>query len=132
MGMTTRGAAFTVVPNTLGISAAPVAGLPPAGAVCDPKIMNCLPAQALNMEFTRAKGFYPNFFTVKKGIPVELTVDAKAPLGGCMSVLLVPDYNVSARMELGKNIMKFTPTKAGVSYLTCSMGSIMGQFTVVE
>lgn len=131
MGMTTRGAAFTVVLNTLGLSAT-TPGLPQIGAVCDPKVMNCLPAQTLNMEVTREAGFYPNAFTVKKDIPVELTIDAKTPLGGCMSVLLIPDYNVSKAVSLGKNVMKFTPTKTGTSYLTCSMGSIMGQFTIVE
>ena len=84
------------------------------------------------MEVTRERGFYPNSFTVKKDIPVELTIDAKTPLGGCMSVLVIPDYNVSARIVLGKNVMKFTPTKTGVSYLTCSMGSVMGQFNIIN
>ncbi len=132
MGMTTRGAVFVVVPNTLGISVATGNGLSQTGAVCDPKIMNCLPAQTLTMEVTWEKGFFPNSFTVKKDIPVELTIDAKTPLGGCMSVMVIPDYNVTQQIKLGKNVMKFTPTKTGVSYLTCSMGSIMGQFTVIN
>lgn len=130
MGMTTRGAAFNVILNTEGI-------------VGDPNIIqeevrqpepevNDGPVQKLAMEVSRERGFYPNNFTVKKNIPVELTIDAKVPLGGCMSVMVIPKYDVAVPMRLGENKLKFTPTETGTVYATCSMGSKMARFAVTD
>lgn len=136
MGMTTWGAAFEVVPNTLGVKSAEVKDSASL-STCNPEIANCdVPnlntAQKLNMEVSRENGFYPNVFTVKKNIPVELEIDAKLQLGGCMSTMVIPDYNVAHYLKLGKSILKFTPTKTGVVTFTCSMGSPLGQFIVTD
>lgn len=137
MGMTTRNSEFTIIPNTLGIVAAPTAEIIPSQAEnisseCNPEIANCLPSQKLSMEISRERGVYPRNFTVKKGVPVELTIDDQVPLGGCMSVMVIPEYNVATPMNLGENKLTFTPTKTGVVAMTCSMGSRMAQFTVVD
>lgn len=135
MAMTTRGSAFTVVPNTQGIQGQPSSGAAPVdtgSSDCNPDIQNCVPAQKLSMTVTREQGFYPREFTVKKGTPVELIVDAKVPLGGCMSVLMIPQYDVTQQMKLGENKLAFTPTKTGVVPVACSMGSKMAQITVVN
>ncbi len=87
--------------------------------------------QRLQMEVSRERGFFPNSFTVKKGIPVELEIDAKIQLGGCMGTLIIPKYNVAHAIPLGRSTLRFTPTKAGVVPFTCSMGSKMGEFVVV-
>lgn len=137
MGMTTRGAAFTVVANQGG---APTRSSPsptpaptqPSTPACDPNVQQCLPAQKLSMEVSREKGFYPNSFTVKKGTPVELTIDTKIRLGGCMGTLVVPEYNVAQALPIGKTTLTFTPTKTGVVPFTCSMGNRLGEFTVVN
>lgn len=84
------------------------------------------------MEISREKGIYPNSFTVKKDVPVELTIDTKVALGGCMSVFVIPKYNVTIPMKLGENKVKFTPTETGTVAMTCSMGSKMAQFNVVN
>lgn len=133
MGMTTRGSKFTVVPNTSGIVpalSAPVLNKNPTE--CNPEIMNCIEAQKLNMEVSRELGFYPRSFTVKKGVPVELTIDDQIPLGGCMSVMVIPEYNVTIPLKVGQNKVKFIPNKAGTTYATCSMGSRMAQFVVTD
>lgn len=130
MGMTTRGSAFNVVPNTEGIvgttieeSAKEDASVPD---ISDPN------AQKLAMEISRENGIYPNSFTIKKDVPVELTIDTQVPLGGCMSVFVIPKYNVTIPMKLGENKVKFTPTETGTIAMTCSMGSRMAQFTVTN
>ena len=129
MGMTTRGAAFVVVPNPQGTTvAAALAQAKSAG--CDPKITNCASSQKLFMEVSRTRGFYPNTFTVQRGLPVELEVDVQIPLGGCMGTLVVPDYNVAQRLTFGKNTLTFTPTKAGTIPFTCAMGSKIGEIVV--
>ena len=61
---------------------------------------------------------------------VELEIDTKVPLRGCMSTLVIPDYDLVQPLSLGKNIVRFTPTKAGPVSLTCGMGAEMGKILV--
>lgn len=135
MGMTTRGAKFTVLPGTGDTASAAAPGESPLDAsssACDPAIQNCVPAQTLTMEISEERGFYPNSFTVKKGVPVEVTIDNKVQLGGCMNVMVIPQYEVTLPLRLGKNTLAFTPTQTGTTYATCSMGSKMVQFNVID
>ena len=76
--------------------------------------------------------YTPNSFTVKKDVPVELEIDTKLVIRGCMSTMVLPDYNVAHLLTMGKTTLKFTPTKTGVTPFTCSMGSKQGEFIVVE
>jgi sulfite exporter TauE/SafE/copper chaperone CopZ len=133
MGMTTSGAQFTVVPrNPNSPPPATVAGnaddseIPPAAG------LPVIPSQKLSMQVTYDQGFYPRSFTVKKGVPIELTVNDKVPLGGCMSVMVIPKYEVTVPFHLGENKVSFTPTEAGTVYGTCSMGSRMVRFDVID
>src|SRR3989344_801414 len=128
MGMTTRGSAFEVVPNIEGIVPATDSGTS-FDLNSEQQILNG-PFQKVSLEMSRERGVYPNSFKIKKNIPVQLTIDAKVPLGGCMSVMVIPEYAVTLPMKLGENKTVFTPTKAGTIYLTCSMGSKMAQFVV--
>ncbi len=91
------------------------------------------PVQKLSMEVSKERGFYPNTFTIKKNVPVELEIDTKVPLRGCMSVMLIPEYNIAHSLTtIGKSILKFTPTKEENLPFTCSMGSRLGYFNVVS
>ncbi|MBS3136336.1 sulfite exporter TauE/SafE family protein [Candidatus Woesearchaeota archaeon] len=107
MGMTTSGAAFNVVPGedkkSQNSNAAPAQGT----SACNANLMDCA-VQKLSMEISREKGFYPNSFTVKKGIPVELEIDTKITMGGCMSTLVIPEYDVAHYLATGKTTLKFT------------------------
>jgi plastocyanin domain-containing protein len=135
MGMMSRGSGFTVVSNTTGAVAATDVGNLEVIPECDPNLTTCLPkpeAQKFALTVTNEQGFYPNTFTVKKGVPVEVDIDAKVPLGGCMSVMVVAPYDVTLPLKLGKNTLAFTPTKTGTVYATCSMGIEMLQFNVVD
>ncbi len=80
----------------------------------------------------KIRGVYPKSLAVKKGIPVDLTIDNKVPLGGCMSVWIIPKYNVTIPMKVGTLKTNFTPTETGTIALTCSMGSLMAQFSVIN
>ncbi len=156
MGMTTYGAAFEVVENPAGVKAAALAGNPEGaagtgegaegdgdqngaaapgglgetGSECNPEVMNCN-LQKIFMEVSREKGFYPRTHVVKKGIPVEMEVDTKLRLGGCMSTMVIPEYGVAHLLEMGKTTLRFTPEKAGTFPFTCSMGSKQGEFIVI-
>lgn len=131
MGMTDSRAKFIVIenPNTQELKKNPE----PAGAPsCDPKISNCVSLQKIKMEISRERGFYPNILTVKKGIPVEWDIDTQVPMGGCMGVLVIPEYNIAHRLALGETRLQFTPNKTGVYPFTCSMGAKLGEITVIN
>ena len=129
MGMTTPGAAFTVVANTQGIQGGELKQAQEEQS-CNANVMNCN-AQKRQMQITREKGFYPNYFEVEVGSPVELEIDAKVVPGGCMGTMVVPDYDVTHVIKQGKTTLKFTPTKPGIVDVTCSMGSKQAQFKVI-
>lgn len=136
MGMTTRNSAFTVIPNTAGIIPAEkeAENLPKdiLSEKCNPQFANCIEPQKVSMEISAERGFYPNTFTVKKGILVELTVDDQVPLGGCMGVMTIPKYEVAKFLQLGKNTLAFIPTETGIVPIACSSGMVMGQFNVID
>ena len=132
MGMMTRGSEFVVVPNTEGIVGANIEAVQKTKTpVCDPEIASCL-IQKLAIEVSRERGISPSSLTVKKGVPVELTIDNKVPLGGCMSVWVIPKYDVTIPMEVGVVKTTFTPTETGTTYITCSMGSKMAEIIVKD
>jgi len=135
MGMTTRGSAFTVVENTQGIQPAKTSGAVSGANTttgCNSEIMNCVEAQKISLEVSRERGVYPQLLTVKKNVPVELTVNSQVPLGGCMSVWVIPKYNVTIPMKVGTTTANFTPTETGTLDIACSMGSRMAQIQVTE
>ena len=133
MGMMTRGASFTVVPNTSGTVATADAQTSADSSACDPTRATCVQAQQVSMEVSRERGFYPQMITVKNNIPVELTVDDKVNVGGCMGVMTIPEYGVSQLLAVGgKNVLKFTPTHTGIVRVVCPMGALQTSFNVVD
>jgi uncharacterized protein len=133
MGMTTRGAAITVVANTDATASATPLNYTPASPV---PTTSSAPAaasgevQKLNMTVTYEQGFYPNTFKVKKGIPVILEIDVQADVSGCMDTVVGSDYDIGQRLKMGKNQIKFTPTKTGELNLTCPMGVPVADITI--
>ncbi len=133
MGMMTKGSEFNVIQNSAGIIGAQVENSPNStGSVCDATTGACANAQKLHIEVSAEKGVYPSTFTAKKGVPVELTIDDKTPLSGCMSIWVIPKYGITIPMNgtITKNI--FVPTETGVVNITCSMGTILARINVTN
>jgi uncharacterized protein len=124
MGMAGPGA-FEVVPNTQGIQGASLEAAEEVPECADCEI------QKVQMEISREKGFYPNVFDVQQDVPVELEIDAKLQLGGCMGTMVIPKYGVTHVIPVGKSTLRFTPTEPGIVDVTCSMGSKQAQFNVI-
>lgn len=78
--------------------------------------------QAINIEVSHERGIYPRAFTVKKNVPVDLTVDSEVTLFGCSAVWVIPQYNVSLPITAGVNTASFVPKKTGKIYIVCSSG----------
>ena len=78
-----------------------------------------------------SRGYTPNSFSIKKGVPVKWIIDAQAPYS-CASSLIVPKLNIEVNLEAGENIIEFTPTEAGKLPFSCSMGMYTGVFNVYD
>jgi len=139
MGMTTRGAAFTVIENPTAaveqtakptqVAAEPIGPSPAATKVVEPKKPEP-EVQKITLKYTASNGFTPKTLEVKKDIPVEFTVDTEVQLSGCMSTLVIPEFGISQYLELGKNVFNFTPTEPGTIGVICPMGVPMTQILV--
>lgn len=71
--------------------------------------------------------------TVQKGIPVKWTIKArKGDINGCNNEIIIPQFNTSKKLEVGDNIIEFTPTEAGTFMYSCWMGMIRSKITVVD
>ncbi len=78
-----------------------------------------------------AFGYEPNKLVVKKGVPVKWVITSKNPYT-CASSLVVPSLNLYQTLQAGKNIINFTPDKAGIISFSCSMGMYRGYIKVKE
>jgi hypothetical protein len=133
MGMTTRDSKFKVVPNNKGLVGAKIQEQSKGNVLeCNPEVADCLEKQKVLIEVSKERGVYPRSVTVKKGSLVDLNIDVKTPLGGCMSVWVIPEYNVTIPMKVGINKASFIPTKEGTIAMTCSMGGKMAEIKVVN
>lgn len=70
---------------------------------------------------------------VQAGIPVRWTIHAAdGTLNGCNNAIVIPAYGIEKPLELGDNIIEFTPDESGIVPFSCWMGMIRSQITVVE
>ncbi len=77
-------------------------------------------------------GYTANANTIKRGIPVRLTLVTDNTLG-CSRAFTIPDLGISKVLPAtGTETIEFTPQKAGRLGYSCSMGMYTGAFTVEE
>ncbi|MDR2179316.1 MAG: sulfite exporter TauE/SafE family protein [Synergistaceae bacterium] len=71
---------------------------------------------------------------VQVGIPVRWTIHAEpGTINGCNNKIVIPEYDrLQKKLEIGDNIVEFTPTRTGTFTYACWMGMIRGKITVVE
>jgi len=139
MGMMTPGSAFVVVPDTSGKSDTTLKNGAAGNQTTSPISLNGAQKSTPDSQNAQkvtitvnALGFNPSLITVKKGIPVDVTVDVQTNLGGCMSVMLIPDFNVTKSLQLGQNTYTFLPDKTGEFEVICPMGIRELAFQVID
>ncbi len=70
---------------------------------------------------------------VKKDIPVKLIINAKQEnLNGCNNEIIINEYNIQKKLNIGENIIEFLPTEVGQFRYSCWMGMIRSTITVIE
>ena len=98
-----------------------------AGSTTPPTTMGY---QVIYMNVT-ARGWQPDTFTLKKGVPVKWVIDGQQ-ITGCNKAIQVPKLNMQFDIKKGQQTIEFTPTEAGTIPWSCWMGMIDGKFIVVE
>lgn len=78
-----------------------------------------------------SRGYRPNKFTVRRGMPVKWFIDAK-DTSSCSSSIVASKLNIKKFLSPGENLIQFTPTEIGDIKFSCSMGMYTGKFTVIE
>lgn len=86
--------------------------------------------QIINMAVV-SSGYVPNYFIVKKGVPVKWIIDGKNVFG-CQGYFVVPALNISKALNEGENVFKFTPSEAGFINFSCGMGMYRGRIEVTN
>jgi len=75
-------------------------------------------------------GYVPNYITVKKGVPVELTLRSNETYSCALSFVL-REFGIQTFLKsTDEQTFTFTPTKAGSFTYTCSMGMYTGVLEV--
>lgn len=75
---------------------------------------------------------YPDI-VVEKGKKVKWIIDAtNETLNGCNNEIIINEYGIDKRLNIGENIIEFTPTETGTYRYSCWMGMIRATITVVE
>ena len=87
--------------------------------------------KVINMK-VQGYDYFPNKFTLKKGVPVEWNIDGKNAQG-CAQVISVPALGIVERLPKDQiKTVTFTPQKEGSIKFTCTMGMAgPGTFEVV-
>jgi sulfite exporter TauE/SafE/copper chaperone CopZ len=90
-----------------------------------------LPVQDVTTSLTKYGRYQP--ITVKAGAPVKLTIHADpGTINGCNNAIVIPAFNLQAKLKVGDTVLEFTPQKPGVYRYSCWMGMIRSTITVVE
>lgn len=86
--------------------------------------------QTISMDVLK-KSFSPNKFTLRKGVPVKWVINVKES-NECNEAIVIPQYGLEIKLQLGEQIIEFTPTESGVVPWSCWMGMIPGTFIVID
>lgn len=70
---------------------------------------------------------------VQKGIPVKWTMKAEdGQINGCNNSIIIQKYNIQKKLQVGDNVIEFTPTESGTVPFSCWMGMVRSKITVVD
>ena len=70
---------------------------------------------------------------VKKGNKVKLIINVQEKyLTGCNNVLMINEFNIKKKLEVGENIIEFTPDKVGTYKMSCWMNMINNNIKFID
>ncbi len=75
---------------------------------------------------------YPSL-TLQKDVPVKFIINAdENNLNWCNNKIVMQDFELEAELKAGRNVIEFTPTRAGDFIYTCWMGMIGANITITD
>lgn len=70
---------------------------------------------------------------VQKGKKVKLIINVpKKCLTGCNNVIMINEFNIKKELNVGENIVEFTPDKVGTYSMNCWMNMITNNIKVID
>ena len=70
---------------------------------------------------------------VQKDIPVKIIINVDEKyLTSCNNEIVMKDFNINKKLEVGTNVIEFTPSKEGVYTYTCWMNMIKNNIKVID
>lgn len=82
---------------------------------------------------TELKGGAYEPIVVEVGKPVKWNIQgSRGSLNGCNQKIIVKEYGIEKDLEIGDNIIEFTPTETGTYTYSCWMGMIRSKIYVVN
>lgn len=70
---------------------------------------------------------------LQKNVPVKMIIHVdKKYLTGCNNEFIIKEFNIQQKLEVGDNIIAFTPTKTGVYTYSCWMNMIKNNIKVID
>lgn len=118
--------AITPSSSTSGSSTAST-GISPTGSATA-EIKGGVQEVSLNVSAT---GYNPNKLIVKKGIPVRIQTNSTQD-AGCVRGLMIPDFNINEPLDIGSDVLEFTPDKTGTFEFMCQMRMSKGTLEVIS
>lgn len=117
--------------NGMSLSGMAAPSLTQTPQVVQPDIQMEAGVQAITTQLARNR-YEP--ITVKVGVPVKWTIHAEpGTVNGCNNRIIIPAYDsLEKKLEVGDNVIEFTPAETGVFPFSCWMGMIRSTITVVE
>lgn len=76
-------------------------------------------------------GYTPNYFTIRKGIPVRWVITSEDSYT-CAASILSQSLGIRMNLKSGENVIEFTPSEVGTIRFSCTMGMYTGSFNVVD
>lgn len=82
---------------------------------------------------TKLKGGTYEPIIVEVGKPVKWKIQvSNGSLNGCNNKIIIREYEIEKSLEMGDNIIEFTPTEAGTYTYSCWMGMLRSKIYVVN
>lgn len=93
-------------------------------------IQNLAVSQNVEIDIT-SSGYSPNYFKVKKDVPVSLTLKSKNAFS-CALAFRIPSLGISKNLAPNDTqLITFTPNRTGQIPFSCSMGMFRGTMEVI-
>lgn len=84
------------------------------------------------IEFDLSTSGYKDI-VVKQGIPVKMIINVSInSLTGCNNAIKINSFNIDKDLQVGQNVIEFTPNKKGTYTYTCWMGMLKNNIVVID